>query len=89
MRDIVFSGKIKKDLKHCQKRGLNLDPFYEVVLKIASGELLEPGNHDHPLHGKLVGKRDCHIEPDWVLIYSVNKKEVILYRTGTHADLYG
>jgi mRNA interferase YafQ len=89
MRDIVYSGKIKKDLKLCQKRGLNLSPFYEVVLKIANGELLEPGNQDHQLHGKLIGKRDCHIAPDWVLIYSVNKKEVLLYRTGTHADLYG
>jgi mRNA interferase YafQ len=89
MRDFVFSSKIKKDLKLCKKRGLNLDSFYEVVFKIAKGEMLEPGNQDHPLHGKLVGKRDCHIEPDWVLIYSVNKKEVMLYRTGTHADLYG
>jgi len=89
MRDIVYSRKIKKDLKLYQKRGLNLAPFYEVVLKIANDEQLEPSNQDHPLHGKLVGKRDCHIEPDWVLIYSVNKKEVMLYRTGSHADLYG
>lgn len=89
MRDIVYSSKIKKDLNLYIKRGLNLAPFYEVVLKIANGEPLEPGNQDHPLHGKLVGKRDCHIKPDWVLIYSVKKKEVMLYRTGTHADLYG
>jgi mRNA interferase YafQ len=89
MRDIVYSSKIKKDLKLYRKRGLNLDLFYEVVLKIAKGNLLEPSNQDHPLHGKLAGKRDCHIEPDWVLIYSVNKKEVMLYRTGTHSDIYG
>jgi mRNA interferase YafQ len=89
MRDIVYSSKIKKDLKLSRKRGLNLALFYEVVSKIANGKLLEPSNQDHPLHGKLDGKRGCHIEPDWVLIYSVNKKEVILYRTGTHADLYG
>jgi mRNA interferase YafQ len=89
MRDIIYSSKIKKDLKLHLKRGLNLTPFYKVVSKIADGKLLEPHNQDHPLHGKLVGKRACHIEPDWVLIYSMNKKEVILYRTGTHADLYG
>lgn len=89
MRGIVYSSKIKKDLKLYLKRGLNRAPFYEVVLKIANGELLEPCNQDHPLHGKLAGKRDCHIESDWVLIYSVNKKEVILYRIGTHSDLYG
>ena len=88
MRDIVYSSKIKKDLKLYQKRGLNLTLFYEVVSKIANGKLLEPSNQDHPLHGKLVGKRDCHIESDWVLIYSVNKTEVMLYRTGTHSDLY-
>ena len=79
MRDIVYSSKIKKDPKLYLKRGLNLAPFYGVVLKIANGVLLEPGNQDHPLHGKMVGKRDCHIEPDWVLIYSMNKKEVMLY----------
>jgi len=89
MREIVLSSKIKKDLKFYLKRGLNLALFYEVVSKIANGELLEACYQDHPLHGKLDGKRGCHIEPDWVLIYSVNKKEVILYRTGTHSDLYG
>ena len=89
MRSIVFSSKIKKDLKLYLKRGLDLAPFYEVVSKLANGKQLEPFYQDHPLHGKLVGKRDCHIEPDWVMIYSVNKNEVILYRTGTHSDLYG
>ncbi|MBN1535920.1 MAG: type II toxin-antitoxin system YafQ family toxin [Anaerolineales bacterium] len=88
MRAIVYSSKIKKDLKLYQKRGLSLAPFYEVVLKIAKGELLAPINQDHPLHGKLAGKRACHIKPDWVLIYALKKNEVMLYRTGTHADLY-
>ena len=64
MIDIVYSNKIKKDLKLYLKRGLNLAPFYEVVLKTANGELLETSNQDHPLHGKRVGKRDCHNEPD-------------------------
>lgn len=88
MRAIVLSSKIKKDLKLCKKRGLKLDPFYEVVSKIANGKPLETSHQDHPLHGKLAGKRGCHIEPDWIVIYSVSKEKVMLYRTGTHADLY-
>ena len=44
--------------------------------------------NDHPLHGQYVGSRDCHIEPDWILIYTVNGNELILYRTGSHADLF-
>ena len=88
MREIIYSSKIKKDLKLYLKRGEDLDPFYEVVEKIANGVPLDPSNEDHPLKGKFAGKRDCHIEPDWVLIYAITKKTLTLYRTGTHSDLY-
>jgi len=46
---------------------LSLDTFYDIVIKIANGQFLDPGNQHHPLYGKLAGKRDCHIAPDWVL----------------------
>lgn len=89
MREVVLTSKIKKDLKTYRKRGIDLAPFYEIVDRIANGVLLDPSNEDHPLHGKYLHKRDCHIEPDWLLIYAVDKKEVVLYRTGTHSDIYG
>lgn len=88
MKKIIHAGKFDKDLKRMERRGADVEKFFEVVAKLASGQTLDPRYEDHPLHGTMAQKRDCHITPDWVLIYSVTKDEVVLYRTGTHSDLY-
>jgi len=88
MRLIIYTGRFKKDLKRLTKQGADLDLLRIVLLKLQNGETLELKYFDHPLLGKLVGKRDCHITPDWVLIYALDKKFLTLYRTGSHAELY-
>ena len=90
MLKIVSSNRFKKDLKMALKRGYNIDLLEEVVNKIAQGTRLEPKHKDHELSGDFKGLRECHIAPDWLLVYQVFEDEVILYlsRTGTHSDLF-
>ncbi|MCD8241949.1 MAG: type II toxin-antitoxin system YafQ family toxin [Lachnospiraceae bacterium] len=90
MLDVVFSTRFKKDLKLAKKRGYDLDLLDKVVVKLQKRESLEPNNHDHDLIGDFMGFRECHILPDWLLIYRVNENELFLFlsRTGTHADLF-
>ena len=90
MYRIVATGKFKKDLKTIIKRGYNMKLMDEVVTKLSNGEKLPEKNKDHALVGNYVGKRECHITPDWLLIYEIDNGELILYltRTGRHSDLY-
>ena len=90
MYRIVTTGKSKKDLKTIIKRGYNMKLMDEVVTKLSNGEKLPEKNKDHALIGNYVGKRECHITPDWLLIYEIDNGNLILYltRTGTHADLF-
>ena len=83
-------GKFKKDLKTVMKRGYNMKLMDEVVTKLSNGETLPEKNKDHALVGNYVGKRECHITPDWLLIYEIDNGELILYltRTGSHSDLF-
>ena len=80
----------KKDLKKAQKRGYNMELLTEVIRLLASGEALPEKNKDHALSGDYSGCRECHILPDWLLIYEIANEELILYltRTGTHSDLF-
>ena len=73
-----------------KKRGYNLALLDTVVTMLANGELLDLKYKDHPLVGNFKGCRECHITPDWLLIYEVSDNELILYltRTGTHSDLF-
>lgn len=84
------TNKFKKDLKKAHKRGYNIDLLTDIINKIANGEPLAESNHDHDLSGEYTGCRECHITPDWLLIYEIADKELILYltRTGTHSDLF-
>ena len=79
-----------KDLKLARKRGLDEDNLNEIILKLMKGEVLPPKNRDHFLTGNYKGFCECHISPDWLLIYSrdVIVKIVTLVRTGTHSDLF-
>ena len=90
MYKIVTTGKFKKDLKSILKRGYNMKLLEDVVTKLSSGEKLPEKNKDHALIGNYIGKRECHITPDWLLIYEVDNGNLILYltRTGTHSDLF-
>lgn len=88
--EVQPTTKFKKDLKLCKSRGYNIDLIQEIITKLANGEKLEEKNKDHPLHGNLEGYRECHVLPDWLLIYKYENNELILYltRTGTHSDLF-
>lgn len=93
MLDLVLTGKFKKDMKLAQKRGLDLSLIKTVIDKLASQEPLEASYRDHPLTDckEYINCRECHIKPDWLLIYRINEGRLILelLRTGTHADLFG
>ena len=84
------SGKFQKDVKRMQKRGYNLSLLTEVLKLLADGEPLPAKYKDHNLTGNFKGCRECHITPDWLLIYEVSNGDLILYltRTGTHSDLF-
>lgn len=87
---IVQSGHFKKDLKVAIKRGYNMSLLEVVVDTLAAGEQLQPKYKDHSLSGNYQGCRECHITPDWLLVYEIENNELILYltRTGTHSDLF-
>ena len=89
MRAIRRTSQFKKDVKLMKKRGKDMGKLKEVLEKIISGQALEPRYRDHALIGQYKGTRECHIEPDWLLIYELGHDEVVLVRTGTHADLFG
>lgn len=87
---IVQTTRFKKDLKLAIKRGYNIDLLGNVVDMIARGEELPVKYRDHNLSGNFSSCRECHITPDWLLIYEISEGELILYltRTGTHSDLF-
>lgn len=88
--EISPSNQFKKDVKLAIKRGYDIKKLTEVITKLANGEVLESRYRDHLLTGNLGDFRECHIQPDWLLVYNVHDKELILYllRTGTHGDLF-
>lgn len=92
MRQIVFSGQYKKDLKLARKRNLPEDELNDVIFKLASDIALSADKKDHALSGKYAGYRECHIQPDWLLIYgkkNVGELRILnLIRTGSHSDLF-
>lgn len=87
---IVQTGRFKKDLKLAKKRGYDLSLIGFVVDTLAAGDKLPEKYKDHSLTGNYAGCRECHITPDWLLIYEVFDGDLILYltRTGTHGDLF-
>ena len=88
--EIKNTTQFKKDYKLAKKRGLNIKLLKEVVSILANGEQLESKYKDHMLSGNWSGHRECHIQPDWLLIYYVEDNELVLTlsRTGTHSDLF-
>lgn len=88
--DIQFTTQFKKDLKLAKKQNRNLDKLFEVIEVLAGGGILEPKFRDHSLTGRYKGTRECHIEPDWLLIYEICDDVLVLmiYRAGTHSELF-
>ena len=84
------STKFQKDLKKAKKRGCNIEELKKVINTLANGEKLDKKYKDHFLTGDYKGKRECHINPDWLLIYEQDDNDLYLYlvRTGTHSDLF-
>lgn len=82
--------KFQKDIKRVQKRGYDISLLTGIIKKLADGEQLPEKNKDHALIGDYSGCRECHITPDWLLIYEIDNGELILYltRTGSHSDLF-
>lgn len=86
---IKRSTQFKKDIKRLLKGGKDLEKLLFVVNELVKGRQLPTKYRDHPLKGNYQDKRDCHIEPGWILIYAIESDELVLYRTGSHADLFG
>lgn len=89
MLNLNTSTKFKKDYKLCMKRGYSLELLKAAVNTLRIPAPLPPKNKDHGLSGNYSGCRECHILPDWLLIYRVDGDELYLIRTGTHSDLLG
>lgn len=91
MYNIVYTNRMKKDAKLMQKRGKDMTKLVAVLDLLASGEPMPPKYKDHQLTGNLHDFRECHIEPDWLLMYQIFDNELILSATatGSHADLFG
>ena len=88
--DVVITNACKKDIKKAIKQGKNINLLFEVVDMLSEGKTLDPKYRDHKLSGKYGGKRECHIEPDFLLIYEIKIKEIVLYlaRVGSHSELF-
>lgn len=88
--EIVPSNQFRKDLRLAQKRGYDIGKIKKVIAVLANGEPLEAKYRDHLLTGNYGGYRECHIQPDWLLVYQINNGQLILFlaRTGTHSDLF-
>jgi mRNA interferase YafQ len=88
MRTIRRTSQFKRDVKQMQRRGKDLGKLKKVLESLVKDEKLSQKYRDHVLVGQYKGTRECHIEPDWLLIYELAESEVVLIRTGAHSDLF-
>ena len=88
MRSIRRDTQFKRDVKRLQKRGNDLEKLKKVIRLLINAEKLEPTHRDHQLKGLFKDCRECHIEPDWLLIYRIEGNELCLARAGSHANLF-
>ncbi|EGK61676.1 RelE/StbE family addiction module toxin [Centipeda periodontii DSM 2778] len=91
MYQIVYTNRMKRDVRRAKKRGKDMRKLIAVLALLQSGQSLPDKHHDHALGGNLRDFRECHIEPDWLLMYQIFEDRLILSATatGTHADLFG
>lgn len=88
MKRVSQTTQFSRDVKRMRKRGKDLEKLRTVVGKLTAGDILHPKHHDHALIGPWQASGDCHIEPDWILIYTTDENTLRLERTGTHSDLF-
>jgi len=89
-RDVAWTAKFKRDYKLAMKRNLDMSLLDECIRMLAARTELPPKFRDHDLTGRWTGHRECHIQPDWLLIYRIEEDDLILVltRTGSHSDLF-
>lgn len=88
MKAVRFAGAFRKDFKRISRRGYRLEKLEAVINALRASDPLPAAARPHELKGEWKGYSECHLEPDWLLIYRVTEEEVLLARTGTHADLF-
>jgi mRNA interferase YafQ len=88
LRIPIRGAQFRRDVKRAQKRGKDMAKLRELILLLIEGQPLPARYQDHSLGGEWNHHRDCHIEPDWLLIYKVSGDDLYLVRTGTHSDLF-
>jgi mRNA interferase YafQ len=88
MRTPSYTTQFERDLRLLQRRGKDIEKLKEVLKALINEELLAERYRDHPLKGNYRNRRECHVEPDWLLIYKLNDDEIIFERTGRHSDLF-
>ncbi len=89
MFNLVYHHQFQKDVQRSQKRGKDLSKLKQIIKMLAERRPLPLKYRDHRLLGEYKGRRECHIEPDWLLIYKLTETEIVFERLGTHADLFG
>ena len=88
MKRLSQSNQFLKDIKRMKKRGEDIKKLQSIVTQLANNETLHTRHRDHPLMGEWKNCRDCHIDPDWILIYYADSNTLRLERTGSHSDLF-
>ena len=88
MKAIWRTSQFKRDVNRMQRQGRELENLKRVLETLVKGESLATKYQDHVLVGQYKGTRECHIEPDWLLIYELAETEIVLIRTGSHSDLF-
>jgi mRNA interferase YafQ len=88
LRNLISATRFRRDVKLAKKRGKEMAKLRELIQLLADGGPLPPHYKDHSLGGEWRHFRDCHLEPDWLLIYKIDGDDLYLVRTGTHSDLF-
>jgi mRNA interferase YafQ len=88
MRQARTTGQFDRDYSHMIKRGKKIEKLDDVMMQLINEITLPPRNCDHALKGDFKGFRDCHVEPDWLLIYKIDDDVITFERTGTHSDIF-
>ena len=88
--EVRFTNQFNKDIKLAKKQGKDIDKLFDVIGILANGETLDEKYRDHDLSGNFKGCRECHIEPDWLLIYEIDNNVLVLVlnRVGSHSELF-
>jgi mRNA interferase YafQ len=88
MRQVFYSNQFKKDFKRVQKQDLDLSKLKRVIAALEANLPLDNSLKDHALRGNYAGTRECHVEPDWLLIYRIDGGDLHIIRTGSHSELF-